>query len=409
MDGLACPVLTANLIAIQAPLYPPASHIHDRALLRPLASLGKPKSTDSGVSFLRRTEYISSHTGKSRFDSTTSRSLIRNTGHARAKKLPTNVDKESPEYIKAQVDRSFSIVAEKLSNPKQIVHPTKRNVKLTSSFPLLPDLEAFPDAGGYVSVKFQHNPVPPSNIYDARLDCGILRPLILSDERQAARDEAIALHMKDPERYPFPEPEQNFEFFMVDTPAEVTNFKRKCDVLDPSRDDDELYTFTNTEDIKCFRFKRIREYETAQTVDLQREKYDDELVIAINEGADGAHQSVAYYYPIIQRQQIRPQRKRNMDQKRYGLQQPDEEDRKEVDFLDVTIRDPDEEELKNRRVWIDDPYHVPEDEEEASVQHDELEVQSNGHHIQEGNGTDIEERVEAKDVLDNAEEAVSES
>ncbi|KAI9740764.1 MAG: hypothetical protein M1818_004729 [Claussenomyces sp. TS43310] len=387
--------------SIQASLYPPAPHPHDRALLRPLASLGKPKTSDSGVSFLRRTEYISSHTGKSRFDSTTSRSLVQNTGHLRVKRLPEDIDKESPEYVKAQIEKSFSITAEKLSDPKLITHPTKRNVKLISSLPLLPDLEAFPDAGGYVTVKFQHNPVPPSNIYDTRLDSSILRPLILSDERQAARDDAIALHMKDPERHPFPEPEQNFEFFMVDTPADAARFKRKCDVLDSAREDEDLYTFANSEGVRCFRFKRIREYETAQTVDLQTEKYDDELVIATNEGRNSMHQRAAYYYPVIQRQQIRPQRKRNMDQRRYGIQQQEEEeeDRKEVDFLDVTVRDPDEEETRNRIVWIDDPYHVPDDEEEEPMGQGNDEAGKTDREVHPKNGADVIEG-KARDAID---------
>jgi len=350
-------------------MHAPAPHPHDRALLRPLASLGKPKSSDSGVSFLRRTEYISSHTSRSRFDSTTSKTLISNTG-PRVKKLPVNIDKESPEYIKQQVDRSFQSAALNLMDPNRVKHPYKRNVRLIESFPIVPDLNAFPDAGGYVSVKFQTNPVPPSNIYDIRLDSGLLRPLQPSDEKARAREDAIAAYERDPEHNPFPEPEQDYEFYLMDTVTDATNFKRKYDMMNPDNDDDDLYTHQNEALHKCFRFKRIRAYETAVTAGSQETKYDEEIVIAVNDGTDGVHQRAAYYYPLIQRSTIRPQRKKNIDRQRYGFADQSNEDADMIDIVDVTIRDADENEVRERNVWIDSPYHETEEQEEPADHYD---------------------------------------
>jgi RNA polymerase II-associated factor 1 len=346
-------------------MHAPAPHTHDRALLRPLASLGKPKSSDSGVSFLRRTEYISSHTSRSRFDSTTSKTLVSNTG-PRVKKLPVNVDKESPEYIKQQVDRSFQTAALNLMDPNRVKHPYKRNVRLIESFPILPDLSAFPDAGGYVSVKFQTNPVPPSNVYDIRLDSGLLRPLQPSDEKVRAREDAIAAYERDPERNPFPEPEQDYEFYLMDTGTDAANFKRKYDMMNPDKDDDDLYTHQNEAMHKCFRFKRIRAYETAATAGSQETKYDEEIVISVNDGTDGIHQRAAYYYPLIQRSTIRPQRKKNIDRQRYGFADQGSEEADTVDIVDVTIRDADENETRERNVWIDSPYHEVEEQEDPA-------------------------------------------
>lgn len=362
--------LIAYPTAIQAPMHPPAPHPHDRALLRPLASLGKPKASDSGVSFLRRTEYISSHTARTRFDSTTSKSLINNTGN-RLKKAPINVDKESPEYIKQQVERSFQTAALNLMNPSRLQHPYKRNVKLIESFPIIPDLSAFPDAGGYVSIKFQTNPVPPSNVYDIRLDSGLLRPLTTSDEKIRAREVAIAAHERDPERNPFPDPEQDYEFFVVDTGTDAANFKRKYDMMNSDKDDDDLYTHINEQRHKCFRFKRIRAYETATTAGSQETKYDEEIVIAVNDGTDGIHQRAAYYYPLIQRSTIRPQRKKNIDRQRYGYADQGDEEADTVDIVDVTIRDADENEEKERKVWINSPYHVMEEMDSEDAQNNE--------------------------------------
>lgn len=346
-------------------MHAPAPHPHDRALLRPLASLGKPKSSDSGVSFLRRTEYISSHTSRSRFDSTTSKTLVSNTG-PRVKKLPINIDKESPEYIKQQVDRSFQTAALNLMDPNRVKHPYKRNVRLIESFPILPDLSAFPDAGGYVSVKFQTNPVPPSNVYDIRLDSGLLRPLQPSDEKVRAREDAIAAYERDPERNPFPEPEQDYEFYLMDTVNDAANFKRKYDMMNPDKDDDDLYTHQNEAMYKCFRFKRIRAYETAATAGSQETKYDEEIVISVNDGTDGIHQRAAYYYPLIQRSTIRPQRKKNIDRQRYGFADQGDEDADMIDIVDVTIRDADENETRERNIWIDSPYHEIEEQEELA-------------------------------------------
>merc|ERR1712093_501029 len=134
--------------SIQAPLHPPPIHAHDRALLRPLASLGKPKFSDSGVSFLRRTEYISNASKPNRFESTTSRSLIDKTG-SRNKRAPVNADKESPEYIKSQAEKSFTIAANMLNSVRDIRHPGgKTNLRVLEAYPILPDLDSFPDAGG---------------------------------------------------------------------------------------------------------------------------------------------------------------------------------------------------------------------------------------------------------------------
>jgi RNA polymerase II-associated factor 1 len=278
------------------------------------------------------------------------------------------VDKESPEYIKQQVEGSFQVVTLNIKDPSRIRHPTKRNVKLIESFPLIPDLSAFPDAGGYVSIKFQTNPVPPSNVYDIRLDSGVLRPLHPSDERIKAREEAIAAHQRDPERNPFPEHEQDYEFFLVDTTKDALNFKRKYDLMDPERDSEDLYTHVNQDKTHCFRFKRIRAYETATTAGSQETKYDEEIVIAINDGRDGIHQRAAYYYPLVQRSTIRPQRKKNIDRQRWGFTDPEIDDPDSLDMLDITIRDPSEQEERERKVWIDSPYHQVDDPEDEDDQ-----------------------------------------
>jgi RNA polymerase II-associated factor 1 len=350
-------------IAIQAPLHTPTPHPHDRALLRPLSTLGKPKFSDSGVSFLRRTEYISSHTSKSRFESTTSRSLVENTG-TRLKRPAANIDKQSPEYIKSQVEKSFQIAASNLKEGNSIRHPTNRNLKLQASYPLIPDLDAFPDAGGYITIKFLTNPVPPSSTYDVRLENSLLRPIPPTQEEQLAKMASREAHELDPERNPPPDETIEYEFFLTETPEEALKFKQKFDVLDTEKDDDELYTGTNGAGEGCFRFKRIRPYESASQIGSVLDKYDDEVMIALHDGSDGLHQKAAYYYPIVQRTAIRPQRTKNIHKHRLGFTDLDT-DATATDFVDMRVEGPTDEMQATRNAYRDHPYgkEQPEDED----------------------------------------------
>jgi RNA polymerase II-associated factor 1 len=333
--------------AIQAPLHPPVPHPHDRPLLRSLSTLGKPKFSDSGVSFLRRTEYISSYTSKSRFESTTSRSLIGNVG-SRSKKAVQDIDKESPEYIKAQVEKSFEVTAKALQT-RNVQHPSKRNLKLVDAYPLFPDLYSFPEAGGYVTIKFTTNPVPPSTSYDTRLESSLLMPMPPSEEEELAKQAAKEAYERDPERNPPPNDTIEYEFFMNESASEGHKFKRKFDTLDSDNEDEDLYTHKNEKGEGCFRFKRIRAYESQVASGSQAGKYDDEVVIAIHDGNDGLRSKGAYYYPLVQKISIRPQRQKNIDLKRHGLAPSQDDPTKgQVDFVDLRIEEADETTKKER-------------------------------------------------------------
>ena len=358
--------LRLSYVAIQAPLHAPTPHPHDRALLRPLSTLGKPKFSDTGVSFLRRTEYISSFTSKSRFDSTTSRSLIDNTG-SRVRKPAQDIDRDSPAYIKSQVEKSFQVAASNIKNPTQVRHPTNRNLKAVSAHQLLPDLDAFPDAGGYITVKFLTNPVPPSTTYDTRLGNSLLRPVPPSDEEQAAKDAAREAHERDPEGVPPPDETIEYEFFLTETPEEALTFKRKFDTLDPEKDDEELYPNKTGSGAGCFRFKRIRAYESSHQTGSILDKYDDEVLICVHDGSDGNHQKAAYYYPIVQKTAIRHQRTKNIQKQKIGFSTGDEKERV-TDFVDMRIEEPDEQMVAARNIYKEHPYgkDEPADDEEAT-------------------------------------------
>ncbi|ESZ96042.1 hypothetical protein SBOR_3519 [Sclerotinia borealis F-4128] len=323
--------------SIQAPLHPPQLHPHDRALLRALATLGKPKFSDTGVSFLRRTEYISSgYTSKSRMEGTTSAKGSVDTRKSKAVQA-SSADRESPSYIKSQVEKSFEIAAGYLKDRTRVRHPTKRNVKLVDAVPLLPDLDSFPDAGGYVLIKFLTNPLPPSNIYDPRVESSVLKPLVQSDAEAEFREDAKKAWELDPDNNPAPVEHIEYEMFMPETLSDAKNIKRKFDVLDPEHDNRDLYSRFDEETGKgSFRLKRLRAYESASTSGNTSRKYQDDVIIAMHDGTDGLRQKAAHYYPVVQRNSIRPQRTKNI-QKMRGMIGGEEE--QITDLVDLSITD----------------------------------------------------------------------
>lgn len=240
-------------------------------------------------------------------------------------------------------------------------HPSNPKLKLVDSFALLPDLHSFPDAGGYVSIKFLTNPVPPSTTYDRRLETSLLKPIEPSEEQMAQRQIARDLHERDPKRYPAPDETFEYEFFLNETQTESFQFKRKFDAQEVANLDKDPYPQKTIDGKGCFRFKRIRAYEsTTQSGDTST-KYDDEVVIAINEGTDGTQEKGAYYYPIVQKTSIRPQRTKNIDTKKWNTASSQESQiKRQTDFVDLIIEEPGEEMKKARDIFRTMPYGLEE-------------------------------------------------
>lgn len=384
---LCAPELTDCHIAIQAPIHPPPVHPRDRALLTSLASLGKPKVDQAGVSFLRRTEYISNAAGKNRFESTTSRGLIANTQARPSRRVPVSASKENPQFIKEQVEQSFKTANVMLKDRNRVRHPSKKHLELVDSYPLIPDLSAFSDVGGYVVIKFVANPVPPSSTYDKRLESGLLRPVALSPDEEAAQRAKMAAHDLDPEHVPMPETPGNYEFYLVEKAEHVKNLKRRFDVHDPERDNDELYPESSG-----FPYKRIRAYETEKASGGGADrKYDEEVAIAVNDGKDGAHQKAAYYYPVLQRLTIKPQRNKNIARHKLAPGSQPWEEEETVDVLHVEIQSPTEKEKLLRGQYTKDPYGDPKVEEQLAAEADAEEARKNAEEARSNAEVDMDD------------------
>ncbi|KAJ9154941.1 RNA polymerase II-associated [Pleurostoma richardsiae] len=329
--------------SIQAPEHAPHVHPHDRALLRPLSTLGKPKVADAAVSFLRRTEYISSAAAKAHSQANPLRPINSNPLKRPQKRKSPEPEAGSPAYIKRKIERSFQVAEQNLKNRAQVRHPGGKSVRLVDAYPLLPDLDAFPDSGAYVTIKFVNNPVPPSGAYDTRLLSGIFKPQERDAAAEAAFEAAVAAHELDPENNPRPPNFMNYDLYLADTPATAEKFRGKFDVANPERDDEALYTARSADAGPCFQFNRVRAYETANETELDHStKYDDEVILAFSNGGSAApqQQKAVWYYPVMDRSTIRTQRTRNINRTMgFGAA----EEGQTIDQLEVTVESPTEE------------------------------------------------------------------
>ena len=209
---------------------------------------------------------------------------------------------------------------------------------------MLPDLEAFPDSGAYVTVQFAKNPVSSSNTYDTRMLSGILKPIERTDAEEQALALAQAAHERDPQHNPAPTQMMNYQFFLpVDTKT-GEKFRAKFDVDNPDKDSDSLYTDPAT---NSFRFERVRAYETKEEKELNHDaKYSDEVILAFRDDetkkknrTDDSAGKGAYYYPIMQRTVIVARRGKNIASK-IGITVEEEKD--VVDQLMVKVDEPSE-------------------------------------------------------------------
>jgi RNA polymerase II-associated factor 1 len=286
---------------------------------------------------------------------------------------------DSPRVIKRKIERSFELAEEELNNPKRVKHPSKRNVHLVNSTPLLPDLDAFPDSGAFVTIKFATNPVPSSSEYDKRLLTSLFKPIERTEEEEEIYEAALEAHARDPVNVPKPQNFMNYDFFLPHSKTTATNFRRKFDVDDPDREDDGLYTH-ESDMVGCFQFNRIRAYETSQETELDHQtKYSNEILLATNDDDTFPRQKAVYYYPVLQKSTIRPQRMKNIARTIGG---PDE-DEKIVERMDVTVQDPNEDMRTAMKKYKEHPFGWEEDEEEPEEVEGEQEQGDNDQTLRE--------------------------
>lgn len=352
----------------------PPVHPKDKNLLRPLSELGKPKYATGGHSFLRRTEYISTESSRSRDVFTPQKPIKPN-----KPRRQVDTSKEDPINILRSTIKGFDIAypddaytgpdaqdnkirgaepipaeLEAWKNPK---HPTNPKLKLLDAYPIKPDLDAMPEIGGYHMIKFTANPTPVTGSRDERLDVGLLHfGKELSDETKEAANEdfnaKMAAHSADPMHNPAPGPAFSYDLFLPKNEQVAQGAKRKFDVDNPQRDSDELYGNEPTK-TPNFQFDHVRAYEAARSVSTMPFPYK-EVALALHDtdqtaslaNSDNSRlEKAAYYYPLHAKIQIKPRRVKNLNP--LGIVKKPEAD-VEIDAMHVTIGEPDEEQQQIR-------------------------------------------------------------
>ncbi|KAK7961006.1 hypothetical protein PG996_011648 [Apiospora saccharicola] len=348
--------------SIQAPAQAPQPHPHDKPLLRSIAQLGKPKTGDGA-------DRVHCYQWKIKPGGGPLRSVNPKPIKRAPKRRSPEPDRDSPAYVKRKIDQGFAAAEANLKDTSRVRHPSKRNLRLLDAYPLLPDQEAFPDSGAYVTIKFLNNPVADSSTYDKRLLRGLFQPLDKSEVEEANYEAMKEAYEADPTNNPKPESTVNYALFLPDNTSNAAKFGQRFDPDSSKCDDDSLYPIKNDDGTPVFPFQRVRAYETTQETELNHTtKYDKELLLAFNNEETALHQKAAYFYPVMQRSTIRPQRTKNIARVQAGLA---DENEQIIDELHVTVDAPPEHIMEQIEGFKMQPYGPTEVEDHHDAQGDE--------------------------------------
>jgi RNA polymerase II-associated factor 1 len=309
---------------------------------------------------LRRTEYITSH----RNDKVDASSALRTSRTPKRAVAAKPVAPSSREGIIRQIQKSFNIAyprdaytgtedaahmqgaevtrpeREAWAKPK---HPTDADVTLVDSYPVLPDLHALPDTGSYMIVKYSANPSHVSDRYDTKLDYVLLQPREPTEEQMRKFKKEEDDYKAGKLKY-VPMPISDFTAYIPEGDSQdvVPKLKRKYNVFDEDKDDEDLYT--NFANQPCFPFSKLRVYETSHRTGSQETMWDDSLVVSLHDDLVGQgaskRQKAAYIYPIIQRVNLKQHRQQT---DRQGRMIRADTDGDIPDVLEVTVGEWDDE------------------------------------------------------------------
>ncbi|KJK60313.1 Paf1 [Aspergillus parasiticus SU-1] len=381
--------------AIMAPENPDPIDPADLPLLMTLDQLKNPAPRNTNVSFLRRTQYISAGLRAPEGPKVTPmRSKSRQAEKAKSQ--------DDPAYIKKYIQKGFDIAYPDSKHagedtPSQIkghmptklevdawanpVHPDNPKLKPVGFYPLMPDLQGFPDPGGFVQFKFDKAPIQDvSGKRDRRIDTGILLPS--APEERVCEEHAtkVALHKTNPKLYPDPGPiPWDYDLFLPEKKDSIKKVLASMQIYNPDRDNEELYTHEGSDNSKFHRFDRMRTFATsAQTLGGDNKQKDIAVTLfdpsEAKEDYLSSKQKAAYYYPILGKTRLKPERARTIAQAGLAPTRPKTKE-DQVDQIQVVVRDPDEMEVYKRslhRAAIDPKFAktMPPPPEAANDEHE---------------------------------------
>lgn len=351
------------------PENPPPPDPRDLPFLVPLDQLKNPAVKNVNVSFLRRTQYIAvEQRGPSGFKPAA--------GKVRPRAVEkTKLANDDPTYIKKYLMKGFDIAypqskhtgedtAERIKGhtPQKPeldawahpVNPDNPKLKPVGIFPVLPDLQGYPDPGGFVQFKFDKPPLlAASGKRDERIDVGLLYPSAPPEHVLEEHDAKARLHKNNPRLYKDPGPiPWDYDLFIPEQRGSISKIKNSLDLSKSNRDDQELYTHDDGES-KFHRYDRLRTYSTkAQQLNSEQKQRDIALTLfdpakSSSSSSDGAVKA-AYYYPILGKMRLAPERARKIAKAGLTRSQSEPGREDQADQIHVTVRDPDEAEIYKR-------------------------------------------------------------
>lgn len=246
--------------AIMAPEIQPVLDPADNALMLTPEQLRNQDSKSTNVSFLRRTQYMSSHNARAndpliRPNPRTVKSAGNSAAHTEVlarddkENIRRNLQKgfdlaypESVQYSGPDVQSQAPTTAEKEAwrNP---VYPDNPGLKPVSFFPILPDFDTPVDFSGLNYIKFDKPPLPSlQGRRDDRIDAALLSARTITSLEAAWRAKKAAFD-EHPELYEDPGfvPPQSWSLCIAQDPNKVPELSKILDASDPDRDNPELY------------------------------------------------------------------------------------------------------------------------------------------------------------------------
>jgi hypothetical protein len=374
-----------------APEIQPVLDPADHALMLTPDQLRNQNSKNVNVSFLRKTQYMTSQNARAN-DAFIRPNTRTSKPTRRSSVAEPQIARDDPINIKRQIQRGFdtanpdtaapqslsTIPSAELSAWRTPIHPDNPRLKPVSYYPILPDLDSSTDADGYISIKFDKPPLPALPNHggrDSRIDVALLHGEADASQ-EAAWSKKKKAYDEHPDLYenPGPQPYQ-WDFCVPRRPGAdvVAAVKRKFDVLSPDRDDDKEYeglyvpgepnpyadvgidyikersfgavsTETPNVEFETLRFMAISLFDSETAGEYSR----------LGEGATGVDKA-AYYYPIIQKMRVRPDREKI---RARGRDTGDADEK--FNYIKLTVRDPDIAEKFVRAQFrndIDDGFH----------------------------------------------------
>jgi len=314
-----------------APEIQPVLDPADHALMLTPDQLKNQNSKTSNVSFLRRTQYMTSQNARAndplmrtnaRTSKATNKSSLSNPQFARDDKenitryIQKGFDIAYPESVpynppEAKATPSTDAERDAWRNP---VHPDNARLKPVDFYPILPDFDAYTDVGGYVSVKFDKPPLPALHGQrDDRVDVALLSKetnealLPAWTARKAAFDQNPKLY-EDPG-----EPPALWSYCVPELKDSASRIRKILNDADPDKDDPSLWEGLNDHDSEQrIAYQRIKTYPIYKQETVNSSRF---MALSLFNPATAHGNSrlkpygkAAYYYPVEQRLRMRADR-----------------------------------------------------------------------------------------------------